>query len=118
VAAVEEQLAHDAFLGYKGGPLFPPPPRLALTVTPNPMRRHAVIRYELDEPPPDGWTIDLVSVDGRLVRRLQGCRDKRKVGCLIWDGVGSDGKAVASGVYFLRPSWPGMTSIGSIVVSR
>jgi hypothetical protein len=118
MSTVEEQLAHEAFIGYKGGPLYPPQERVGLLVTPNPMRSNAVIRYQLEDPPPNGWAVDIVSVDGRLVRRLQGCRDDTAVGCIYWDGHGTDGREVASGVYFLRPSWPTQRPIGSIVVSR
>ena len=76
-----------------------------LHTRPNPSRSGACVSYEQFV---DGAVaMDVFDVTGRLVRRVAAGREElgsRRVerGLLCWDGEGSDGSRVASGVYLLR----------------
>ncbi len=75
-------------------------PRL-LPPFPNPTTGETVIRYVVEAD--HRWTsVDVFSLDGRLVRSL--FEGPRQAGGYTahWDGTGSDGRSVAAGVYFVR----------------
>jgi len=63
-----------------------------IVVSPNPMHNHCLITYS--PAPPDKVQLSIVDVTGRVVRS-----------CLphafVWDGRDDQGRAVASGVYFI-----------------
>jgi hypothetical protein len=118
MAFVETELAAQAFLAYKGGPLPYPPLALTVEVGPNPMQSRTTIHYELEAPPPPGSTIDLVDVGGRRVRRLSTCGNPALAGTIRWDGRDASGATVAAGVYFVKPSWAGGRAAASVVVVR
>ena len=71
-----------------------PAPRLQLH--PNPYRAGQMIEFEgiLE----DGACLEIISLDGRLVSRLEPLVS----GALAWDGRDEGGRPVASGVYLLR----------------
>jgi hypothetical protein len=73
--------------------LFPP--------FPNPTTRETVIRYVVDAD--HRWTsVDVFSLDGRLVRSLfEGPREAGGY-TAYWDGTDNGGENVAGGVYFVR----------------
>ncbi|MDZ7339135.1 MAG: S8 family serine peptidase [candidate division KSB1 bacterium] len=65
---------------------------------PNPFRHTAVIRYEFPEnQTPDQITITLFDARGRQVRTIRGGQSY-----VVWDGCDEQGRALGSGVYFLR----------------
>jgi len=56
------------------------------------------------------WSVNVVGVDGRLVRRLAAGAWERAGGTvdLVWDGRDERGGRAASGIYFVRlvtPEW-------------
>ncbi len=81
-------------------PLDTSVPRL-LPPFPNPTTGETVIRYVVEAD--HRWTsVDIFSLDGRLVRSLfEGAREAGGY-TTHWNGRGSDGRRVAAGVYFVR----------------
>ncbi len=67
---------------------------------PNPFNPITHLRFDLPEPAP--VTLEIYSLQGRLVRVL--VNETLTSGSYeeIWDGTGSRGEEVASGVYFAR----------------
>lgn len=84
-----------------GGGTSPPVIRLRLLApTPNPFNPRVTLAYEL--PRAGSVRLRIYDLAGRLVRTLEdGPRDQGRHD-VIWNGTGSDGAAVASGVYVAR----------------
>jgi hypothetical protein len=94
--------------------------RLALrlgTSRPNPFSDHAVLSFDLPEHTgPVGLSV--FNVNGREIRRLvDGVRERGRYE-IVWDGRDSSGKAVASGVYFLRLRVDGESRAQKVMVLR
>jgi hypothetical protein len=68
--------------------------------SPNPFNPFTTIHYEVSEA---AWvTVDVYSVDGRLVRKLAcGLQEPGRYD-VLWDGRDATGQGVASGVYLCR----------------
>jgi hypothetical protein len=66
------------------------------------------VRWDRSVADPNAW-IEVIAVDGRRVRRLQGCGGETR-----WDLDSEDGSRVGSGVYWIRL----VTGGGAAVVSR
>ena len=67
---------------------------------PNPFNPRTEIRYELPAAGPVKLTV--YDVTGRELRVLVDATKDAGVHAASWDGTDSDGKALASGVYFYR----------------
>ncbi|MBI5837665.1 MAG: T9SS type A sorting domain-containing protein [Candidatus Eisenbacteria bacterium] len=81
----------------------------------NPSR--APMRFALSQAEPSPYRLNVYSVDGKLVRRLSS--DGPVLAARIeWDGVGPQGSAVPSGVYFLRLETRSLTTTRRIVLLR
>jgi hypothetical protein len=82
---------------------------------PNPAHGSVTIRYTLLEP---GASVEIliVSVGGRVVRRLEASPRAAGEHRLVWDGTDEDGRPVASGVYLVRGSAAGRNSHRGIVI--
>ncbi|HEX7878256.1 MAG TPA: S8 family peptidase [Candidatus Eisenbacteria bacterium] len=70
--------------------------------------------------PPGEWSVDVIGVDGRLVRRLargtsEGIRSPQ---LLAWDGRTDDGMEAVAGIYFVRLLTPAGTSSRRVVLER
>ncbi len=82
---------------------------------PNPARGPVTLSYSLMVP---STTVEflIVTVDGRVVRRLEA--PPRGVGehTLVWDAMDERGRPVASGVYLVRGRAAGMSSYRGVVV--
>jgi choice-of-anchor B domain-containing protein len=77
------------------------PARVALHAnTPNPSRSSTTISFDL--PRASDARLTIVSPEGRIVATLVDAAVPPGAHRAIWDGRGSDGRAVASGVYFYR----------------
>jgi len=86
-------------------------------VMPNPATTHASIGYSL----PEVWRSARLSVHdvaGRLVRRLDPATGAQGLLSVDWDGKGSSGKRVASGVYFVRLEVDGAIATQRMVLLR
>jgi hypothetical protein len=99
----------DDDIEYASGVSGDEPPRVVSLSQnlPNPFGAGTGIVYTL---PSDGYvTIEVYSVAGRLVRTL--VDDERPAGrwTVFWDGLNSDGRPAASGVYFYRLKAGGRT---------
>jgi hypothetical protein len=81
-----------------GAPMDPARLRLALTVSPNPVRSTTTILYR-----GPGVELPLTVHDalGRAVRHLDATPSTGEIS-IIWDGLSDTGGEVASGVYFVR----------------
>jgi hypothetical protein len=78
-----------------------PPGRLGLEpARPNPCQGRAVVRFSLPEQ--RRIVVDIISADGRFVRRL--CDGLRGQGlhAIVWDGLDDGGRRPAAGVYCCR----------------
>jgi predicted outer membrane repeat protein len=82
---------------------------------PNPARGPVTLSYELADP---AASVDILilSVDGRVVRRLGAAPGTAGEHRLIWDGTGEDGWPVASGVYLVRGRAAGQSCHRGLVV--
>jgi hypothetical protein len=67
-----------------------------------------------------GATVEVTVVDvgGRVVRRLRAVAREDGQGALAWDGTDQEGRAVGSGVYFLRASDGSQTTVAKSVLLR
>jgi hypothetical protein len=81
-------------------------PRLVFhSIQPNPAQDRVEIR--LDVPTPGSVDLDLVTADGRIVRRLSGLSAPTGLRSFMWDVRSGDGSAMPSGIYFLRARFRG-----------
>jgi hypothetical protein len=85
----------------------------ALVVVPNPVRMGGAVQIGAAMPNLDEWDGVIVNLSGRVVRRFT-CRGTT----FPWDLRDNDGKAVASGVYFVRRAGFRTGHANSIVVVR
>jgi hypothetical protein len=86
--------------------------RLSLSVgRPNPFGRGTVAEFAL--PRPSTVFLEVLDVRGRRVRLLLDERRERGAHRVAWDGKDSGGRAVASGVYFLR-----LTAMGETLTAK
>ncbi len=89
--------------------------RIRLLVHPNPVRAGQEIRLSFSSPPGllDGFMV--FGPDGRLVRSFT----TQHPGTVVWDLRDNDGRAVSSGVYFLKvPGLSGSEARKPIVIIR
>jgi hypothetical protein len=95
----------------------PAPSDLArLSVSPNPMRAEANIRFTLDQPSPARLAI--FDAQGRLVRMLVDGELQPGAHALAWDRTDRAGREVAPGVYFYRLDAAGTRTTQRMVVVR
>lgn len=90
---------------------------LAIENCPNPFLCSTGIRYSTPAPGP--VTIRIYDVTGRLVRTV--LKDEFHTAgqyASEWNGVGDDGSAAASGIYFARMETPGMAAAAKMVLLR
>lgn len=82
---------------------------------PNPARGPVTLSYEL---PDSAASVELLilSVDGRVVRRLEGAPGSGGEHLVRWDGTDGSGRPVAPGVYLVRGRAAGHTSYRGVVV--
>jgi hypothetical protein len=110
----------------EGGPTAMRPRDLAVRAAPQPFSINTQITYTIPaELVPDGQKvipIDLSIFDaaGRRVRTLARASIGPGVHTIPWDGRGTDGKSVSTGVYFvsLRLTSVGRVSTGKVIVVR
>jgi hypothetical protein len=74
-------------------------------VVPNPFNPATTVHFLLTDPSPA--TVDIWSVDGKRIRTLAANKSfPAGKNSLRWDGLGTNGESVASGIYFIRVSTP------------
>jgi len=84
---------------------------------PNPFYESTEIRYSL--PGEVAWVrIELHDVAGRLVRTLVEGHPEPGESSVVWDGLTSDGRRAASGIYFCRMTGPGFQDTTRLVLLR
>ena len=83
---------------------------------PNPAKGQAQIEYSLKAP----GQVDLSVYDltGRLVRKVVDASQSAGVFKATWDGRDLGGRAVSSGVYFLKLTSPGKAKTARVVLVR
>ena len=97
--------------------MTPPTARL-LGITPNPFNAQVVVSIEMAA---SGLAqLDIYDVRGRRVRRLVAGTSVLPAGPheYRWDGRNEDGRAVSSGVYFVRLSAGRAVAHGKLVLVR
>ncbi len=82
---------------------------------PNPARGPVTLSYSLLVPH-RAVEFLIVTVDGRVVRRLEAAPGTVGEHTLVWDGTDERGRPVASGVYLLRGRAAGQSSYRGLVV--
>jgi hypothetical protein len=90
--------------------------RLAAPI-PNPAAGPVELRYELSEPGAD-VELTILTVDGRVVRKLHAAPGDAGSHSLVWDGRDGGGRPVASGVYLIRGRAAGSSSYRGLVILR
>ncbi len=108
-----ELLPEVAFAETNGGTVSPASV-VADFSPPNPMRSGSKMTLELTEP--ERVTLDFYDVAGRRVRRLQDGDLPSGEHAWIWDGWNDHGKALPSGVYFVRLTRAGKSSNHKVVL--
>lgn len=68
--------------------------------TPNPFRRNTTIGFNLNRP--GRVSLDIFDLTGRKVATLMDAAMPAGPGSVVWNGTGSGGESVPSGVYFCR----------------
>lgn len=89
---------------------------LQASVTPNPFRDAATVRFALDASAQA--TVAVHSVSGALVRSLHSGALGAGEHVVQWDGTGLDGQRAASGTYFVRVTIPGRVRAERLVLLR
>jgi hypothetical protein len=84
--------------------------------SPNPFTEETRLWYSLGEP--GNVTIDVIDASGRLVTRLVNERQSAGPHGAIWYGVDSNGRRVASGVYFANVTHNGQTHTSRMILLR
>jgi len=84
-------------------------------VTPNPFRDEA--RFEIALPRPEAVRVEVVDLQGRVVRHLTPASTRMAAGVtpMTWDGRNDKGRECATGIYFLRATLGGRPSTARIV---
>jgi hypothetical protein len=86
---------------------------------PSPNPSSGIVRLEYLAPRPGmRLTASVFNVAGRRVKRLLDDSSAPADGVLEWDGTGSGGRSVASGVYFIRLESPGAATRQKLVRLR
>jgi len=89
------------------GPVFATafaPPFALLPASPNPARGETILRFDL--PSRDDIQLVVYDVAGRQVRQLLQGPAQAGRNVAPWDGLDDRGHPVASGIYFIRLTWP------------
>jgi hypothetical protein len=88
-----------------------------VSAAPNPFNPSTTVTFHLPKTSP--VTVEIWSVDGRLVRTLASERlfpaGENK---LVWNGSDSGGELAASGVYYIRLSTPGGQEVTKAVLLK
>jgi len=82
---------------------------------PNPARGPVTLSYALADPAAVVEVL-ILSVDGRVVRRLEAAPGEAGEHALVWDATDERGRPVASGVYLVRGRAAGQSSHRGLVV--
>jgi hypothetical protein len=99
-----------------GGEAAVPAAAALESVGPNPFAGATQLRLRVAAPGAAHWRI--YDPAGRLVRCITAANLPSGSHALHWDGAGSDGAAVAPGVYFYRLQAPGLERSGKLVRTR
>ncbi len=89
--------AHSASVSITLPP--PPPGAVAFAQYPNPTRGESVMAFAVPGPGPVDVDLRVLSIDGRVVRRLARGPYPPGEHALTWDGLDGTGERAASGVY-------------------
>jgi hypothetical protein len=93
----------ESFVRELAGGRGPRPARAVLTGTPNPFNPGTEIRVAFDPEPPAGRaTLQVIDIRGAVVRALYDGVPAARELRLAWDGRATDGRPIASGIYFAR----------------
>jgi len=85
---------------------------------PNPFNPSTTISYSIDQP--SNVTIDIYNIKGQLIKKLysgyvQTVNTKHS---LVWSGTDSQGKQVASGIYFVRLKTSSFTKTRKMLLNK
>ena len=80
---------------------------------PNPFSKGTYIEFKLDQP--GKYSISVLDVNGRIIRKLAGDDQLSSVHTLYWDGNDDSGKSVSNGVYFYRLQSEGFSQMKRMV---
>jgi hypothetical protein len=97
------------------GPAAPPDVR-RLSVRPNPMRAVSLVRFEL--PAAGEATLEVFNVQGRRVRRVASGWFEAGPHQALWSGADDAGRALPSGVYFVRLEAAGEREVRRVALRR
>jgi hypothetical protein len=90
--------------------------QVGMRVAPSPARGWAQLRFAL--PQAGRARVDVLDVEGRVVRVLADCELARGTHTLDWDGRDEAGRSVAGGIYVCRLVTPAGTVNRKAVVLR
>lgn len=82
---------------------------------PHPVRRGAILRFDLPEP--GRATLRLYDISGRLLARLQEGDFAAGSHAYAWSGAGDDGRPLPAGIYFCRLEAYGRTLTRRLVIA-
>ncbi|MBN1827040.1 MAG: T9SS type A sorting domain-containing protein [Candidatus Eisenbacteria bacterium] len=108
--------AVDEATGVSGGGASAPAALRLLPVAPNPFNPAATIRFETNRP--GRARVAVYDVTGRLVRVVADRNVPAGANAVVWRGEDDRGRAVASGVYFVRVETADRTATRKAVLLR
>ena len=91
-------------------------PGLDLRASPNPFNPRTVISFVM--PAAGVANVEVFDMRGRVVRSLLSAEREAGPQSVVWDGRGSDGRTVPSGVYLVRASGGRMVSFTKVSLTK
>lgn len=89
----------------------------ALTAYPNPFRTYTLIRIPLARDFFEQGTLEILSIDGKVLKELEVMLAAAGVQDVRWDGTGRNGSPLPPGVYYCRIVLDGKVYMGKLVKS-
>jgi len=116
-AGIDDLALYDGLLAPLDPGPAPAPARLAFQ-RPRPNPASGPVRLAIDVPAAGELAVDVLDVQGRLVKSLHRGAARPGTLALEWDGTASDGRAAGAGLFFVRARGLGAEAMTRVVRVR